>query len=238
MTKKNDTVLMKNRQKGIFHIAKTVFEKLKDEGIKTTLEKIAKNIGYKLKGIDFDAHELTSLNIKSDNLKYATICGSSSENTVNHVLNTLLDFEKNITKGKFIDIGSGKGKLLSHAYNCGFKKLIGVEFSKKLCEISQKNLSILGIKDVKILHMDAVDFVFPRDTKVIYFLNPFSDKVFKKVLSNILTERKKFIYDIYVVYRAPIFNDVFLKFKDFKHIKSDLFNGDLTEFYLLKRAGK
>ncbi len=233
--RKEETALMKNSQKGFFHIFATIFEKLHTKGIKVTLKKIVKNINYKLKGVDFSMQELSSLDIKSENLKYATICGSSAQETVDHVLKTLLSFDKNLTEGRFIDIGSGKGKLLLQASNFGFKVLEGVEFSYTLCEKAKQNLQRLKIKNIKINHLDACDYRFPSDTRVVYFLNPFTDRVFKKVLANLLKDSKNFTHDIYIVYRAPIFKEVFSTFYELKHIKSDLFQGDQTEFYLLKR---
>ncbi len=232
---KKDTILMKNSQKGFFHILSTVYEKLRTDGIKITVKKILKNIDYKLKGIDFSMQELSSLDIKSENLKYATICGSSSQETMAHVLKTLISFDKDITNGRFIDIGSGKGRLLVEAANMGFKVLEGVEFSHTLCQKAKRNLKLLKIKNVKINHIDAQKYIFPSDTKVVYFLNPFTDRVFKKVLTNLIDSSKNFIYDVYIVYRAPIFKEVFSSFDEFEHIKSDLFKKDRTEFYLLKR---
>ncbi len=52
-----------------------------------------------------------------------------------------------IPKGKnIIDIGSGKGRVLLIASEFGFKKAIGVEISKVLHDISEKNIKIYKTK--------------------------------------------------------------------------------------------
>ena len=42
----------------------------------------------------------------------------------------------------FIDIGSGKGRVLLIAAEFGIKEVRGIEFSPVLCEIAKKNISI------------------------------------------------------------------------------------------------
>ena len=114
MNSKN-TVMMHNHQKGFKHILETIYEKLRHDGIKVTLQKIAKNLYYKIKGIDFSMQALHDLDIQSSHKNHATICGSSSEETMHEVLKTIITLDDDITKGVFVDIGSGKGKLLARA---------------------------------------------------------------------------------------------------------------------------
>ena len=234
MNNKN-TVMMHNHQKGFKHIIETIYEKLTQDGIKVTLQKIAKNLYYKIKGIDFSMQELHNLDIKSLHKNHATICGSSSEETMHEVLKTIITLDDDITKGVFVDIGSGKGKLLARASRHGFKELIGVEFSKTLSSISRKNLQKLHIQNVTIYTEDATNFILPPHTKVIYLLNPFDDIVMEKFLIHILKQRHTFAYDIYLIYRAPVFAQLFTKFKDFVHVQTHEHKGDKTEFYLLKK---
>ncbi|HKS37428.1 MAG TPA: hypothetical protein VJW76_09580, partial [Verrucomicrobiae bacterium] len=42
----------------------------------------------------------------------------------------------------FVDFGSGKGRVLLIAAQCGFQNIIGVEFSPELCERTRKNVEI------------------------------------------------------------------------------------------------
>ncbi len=224
-------ILMNDNQKGFFFTLSVIFEKLRSDGIKTTLSKITKNIYYKIIGVDFDMQTLDQLTIKGGNKNLGTICGSSAEHTVQHILDSLVDFDKSILDGTFVDYGSGKGKLIIFAKNYGFQQCIGVEFAKELCEIATNNIKKLNIKDTTVVHGDAVDFTIPNDARVLYFLNPFHKSVFEQLLPKIISQSKKLNKELYIVYRAPIYNEVFQNYPEIKHLKKDYFRGDLTEFY-------
>ncbi len=229
--KEDQNILMINNQKGTFFAISVVFHKLKSDGIQTTFTKIIKNLYYKIIGVDFNMQELDHLTIKGENKNLGTICGSSAEHTVTHVLDTLVDFDESVLDGIFVDYGSGKGKLIIFAKNYGFKHCIGVEFAKELCEIATKNIKKLKIKDTHVIHSDAVDFAIPNDARVLYFLNPFHKSVFEQVLPKIIAQSKNLNRELYIVYRAPIYNEVFQNYPEIKHLKKDYFRGDLTEFY-------
>src|SRR5688572_3346622 len=42
----------------------------------------------------------------------------------------------------FLDIGSGKGRVLLIASQYGFRKIVGIEFSPELCAIARKNVEV------------------------------------------------------------------------------------------------
>src|SRR5262245_36170867 len=44
----------------------------------------------------------------------------------------------------FLDIGCGKGRPLVIASEYGFKELVGVDYSAKLCRVAQENLTACG----------------------------------------------------------------------------------------------
>jgi 16S rRNA G966 N2-methylase RsmD len=228
---KDKNLLMKNSQKGLFFTLGVVVNVLKEDGIKVTISKIFKNIYHRFLGIDFSMQEITNLTIQSNNKSYGTICGSSAEHTVKHILDELVLLDKSVLKGTFVDYGSGKGRLIVFAKQYGFNKTIGIEFAKELCEITQKNIELLSIKNSEVLHIDAVEYIPKEDTRVIYFLNPFAKNIFQKVLPKIIKHTKDFKNDIYIIYRAPIYKSVFLEFPQITHIKTDHFRGDITEFY-------
>ena len=106
-------------------------------------------------------------------------------------------------KSTLLDFGSGKGRVMMYALLNGFKKVIGVEYSKKLCEITEKNLRSLEVKkrrkyEYEILNIDASYYIIDDDVNVIFMFNPFSGDVFDKVILNIQKATKK--KDIYYVY--------------------------------------
>ena len=63
----------------------------------------------------------------------------------------------------FVDLGSGKGKVLILAAQCGFKRVVGVEFSRDLCLDARKNVVTFQRRarikiDAAIVESDAVDY--------------------------------------------------------------------------------
>ena len=99
----------------------------------------------------------------------------------------------------FIDIGAGKGRVLLMASRYNFRKMIGVEFSSKLCEIARKNFKICGCP-VEIVCMDATQYAFPDDPLVLYMCNPFSLEPMQKLAQNLEQSLGAKPRPIYVVY--------------------------------------
>ena len=236
--KKEQVVLMENNQKGIKHTLETILDLIKKGDIKVTLQKIYKNLYYKIKGIDFSMQSLKELDIQNPHKAHATICGSSSQETMENILDTICKLHPSIRQGLFVDIGSGKGRLLHTAYKYGFERYLGVEFSEQLATISKENFKKLNIFDVEILTMDATTFIPPKDTRVLYLLNPFDDVVLTKFLKQVLKYHHFYQHDIYIIYRAPVFKEVFEKFNTIKHLKTVDFHGDISEIYLLRQQEK
>jgi cyclopropane fatty-acyl-phospholipid synthase-like methyltransferase len=90
----------------------------------------------------------------------------------------------------FIDMGSGKGRVLFVAAEYPFRKVIGVEFSNALHDEAVANLKRYKYPgrrcaDIEPVHVDARDFEFPNDNLVIYLFNPFGPEVMEKMLANL-----------------------------------------------------
>ncbi|MBW2173575.1 MAG: class I SAM-dependent methyltransferase [Deltaproteobacteria bacterium] len=105
----------------------------------------------------------------------------------------------------FIDYGSGKGRVLLLAAEYPFKRIIGVELSKKLHEIAQNNIKIWKCSnpkctDIKLCHGDATQFKLPDDPLVIFFFAPFRGIVKDLVVSNIRESFNANPRPIHIVY--------------------------------------
>jgi len=81
----------------------------------------------------------------------------------------------------FVDLGCGKGRPLVMARESGFRRLIGVELSKRLCKICRSNCPT-----AHVIQGDAGTFQFPEGNIVVFLFNPFSDVVMKRVAVNLL----------------------------------------------------
>jgi SAM-dependent methyltransferase len=104
----------------------------------------------------------------------------------------------------FIDVGCGKGRALILAHEAGFKRLVGVDFSKELLETAKKNINTCKV--TADLHCcDAEAFRFPQEPCVVYFYNPFGTKLISRVASRIPSMS-------YIVYANPRHRSAFSQF--------------------------
>ncbi len=113
----------------------------------------------------------------------------------------------------FVDLGSGKGRVLLMASDRPFRRILGVELLPNLHRQAQTNLGkYRGASQrcflVESILADARDFTFPGSQLVVYLFNPFPKPVLETVLENLersLTEDPR---RAYLVYNHPILEGV------------------------------
>jgi len=76
------------------------------------------------------------------------------------------------TRFSFIDFGSGKGRVLLIASQLPFKSVIGVEFSRELCEIANSNIAKIppskcAASWVGCVHTDVMEYRLPGNSNRI-----------------------------------------------------------------------
>jgi hypothetical protein len=111
----------------------------------------------------------------------------------------------------FIDLGSGKGRVLLMASDYPFKRIIGVEFMPELHRVAEKNITGFAsdrqqCRQIETVCMDARDFQFPLGPLVVYVFNPFSEATFAQVLENLSWSVEQNPRRVYVAYRFPEFD--------------------------------
>lgn len=136
-------------------------------------------------------------------------------------------------KGTFVDIGSGKGRVLILAAEYGFQRLIGVEFSKALCDVAEDNLRRYRSRtamnfDCRIIHSDAMDYEFDPTTRVIFLFNPFDRVVMESVAGKIRDLQANTPESLYLIYNNPAQREVLDRLPNFK--PGSIFNIAETEF--------
>jgi predicted RNA methylase len=134
----------------------------------------------------------------------------------------------------FIDIGAGKGRVLLMASRYPFRRIVGVEFVPKLCEIARKNSEICR-RPTEIHCMDATHYVFPDDPLVVYMFNPFGIEPMRKLAQNLeqsLAARPRPVYLVYwnpshprAFSGSPYFAQVVYRRDEFAIFRSVLNNG-------------
>jgi SAM-dependent methyltransferase len=120
----------------------------------------------------------------------------------------------------FIDLGSGKGRVLLMAAEYGFKRTIGVEFMPEWHRIAQENIRKFAaaaaaeskcMPPIDNLCMDARDFDFPPGPLVVYLFNPFPEPVLAVVLERLRKSLAKNPRPMFLAYRFPEFEPLLLK---------------------------
>ena len=107
-----------------------------------------------------------------------------------------------------IDIGCGKGRVLLMAAEYGFEDVRGVEFSKSLCSIANKNIlkyrkSTQTRTSFIVVNEDAAEYQY-GDEDVFFLYNPFDEVILEKVLQNISVSLKSRNRTIWMIYANAI----------------------------------
>lgn len=115
--------------------------------------------------------------------------------------------------GDFVDLGSGKGKVLLLASEFPFENILGVEFAEELNTICRENIRRYGQKrslrcNVQAITADVVDYPFSGREEVIYISNPFDGIILGRVLENIVASIHANDRPIWIIYSTAIHRSV------------------------------
>jgi SAM-dependent methyltransferase len=113
----------------------------------------------------------------------------------------------------FVDLGSGKGRVLLMAASCGFKRIVGVEFMPEWHRAAEENIRNHGAhcsaeEKAAVIEshcMDARDFEFPAGPLVVYLFNPFPEPVLAAVLDRLRQSVLNHPRPVFLAYRYPEF---------------------------------
>jgi hypothetical protein len=131
-----------------------------------------------------------------------------------YLLEKVFDYLKNEqANDSIVDYGSGKGRVMVVAAYYGFKRIIGIDFSSRLCEAAKQ--SILNPQQqfpdatFKIIHADATTYDIEKDDNVMFFFNPFDEVVMEQIIINIRQSLRNYPRKIYVAYINPVHKELF-----------------------------
>lgn len=165
---------------------------LRRRGLRGTIRLALLKGLYRIQGAIFDCRfgvdtsskvELRDLRIEGPNVVHG-IRYQPTPTRLFHEMIAALDVPVN--DFTLVDFGCGKGRTLLQAARFGFKKAVGVEFSKDLATIAMANAKRMGLEEkVVVVCQDAVAFEPPLENCVFYFFLPFLDPVMSVVVQNI-----------------------------------------------------
>lgn len=110
--------------------------------------------------------------------------------------------------GAFVDLGSGKGRVLLIAAQSGFQRIVGVEFSRELCEIARENVKIFLRQtqitaQIEVIESDVATWPVHRGDNVFFMFHPFKKTVLARFLDNLQNSLTEFPRKIWLVYNNP-----------------------------------
>jgi SAM-dependent methyltransferase len=116
----------------------------------------------------------------------------------------------------FVDLGSGKGRVLLMAAPYGFKRIIGVEFMPEWHRVAEENIRKFAtqyaiVSPIESFCMDAREFDFPGGPLVVYLFNPFPEPVLAVVLEKLRESQLSNPRPVFVAYRYPEFDSLIQK---------------------------
>ncbi|MFZ1685044.1 MAG: hypothetical protein WAU88_13090 [Candidatus Zixiibacteriota bacterium] len=112
----------------------------------------------------------------------------------------------------FVDLGSGKGRVLMVAAECGFRNARGIEFAGDLCTIASANCASFKRKsgsdcNFDIVETDAAAYHPSQTDRVFFMFNPFDAELLGKVLGNIEASVTASPRPIFICYYNPAFGE-------------------------------
>jgi SAM-dependent methyltransferase len=108
----------------------------------------------------------------------------------------------------FVDLGSGKGRVIFEAArHYPFRRIIGVELAPELNAIAADNLrrfrGRLRCTDVELVNADATEWMPPDDLTIAYMFNPFKGDAFSAAVSNLVDLVDRRGWPLRVIYANP-----------------------------------
>ncbi len=141
----------------------------------------------------------------------------------------------NFREFTFIDIGSGKGRVLLMAAEYPFRRIVGIELLPDLHRIAQENIAKYRSDSrqcfaIESLCADARDFVFPPEPLVLYLFNPLPEAGLEELLGNLETSLRNQPRPVYVLYHNPLLERTVVARSGFRKMMSTqqyaLYHGD------------
>ena len=87
----------------------------------------------------------------------------------------------------FIDIGSGKGKVLLMAAHYPFKRVVGIEYAPVLHEVAVRNVAAFRSEDqrcknIEPVHADALQYEMPEGPLALFIFNALAKDTMRQLL--------------------------------------------------------
>lgn len=134
----------------------------------------------------------------------------------------------------FADIGCGLGRVLCVASLFKFKKVIGIDLDKELCDQALRNANQMRFKKapMEIIAGDALELDLDEIT-VFYFYSPFGEQTMDTFLENVKESLDRNPRKIQMIYLNPTYIKVFKskKWLSLKEERKTRFTGNKVTYW-------
>lgn len=139
----------------------------------------------------------------------------------------------------FLDIGSGKGRVLLIAAQHPFACVRGIEFSGALCSVARRNVETFAAAvklkaPIEVVEADAAKYAFRPEEQVLFMYNPFGPIVMTRVLDNLRRALAPSSRRTILIYNTPLLHDMITSSGIFEVDRS--FNISGTQFNVYERG--
>lgn len=108
----------------------------------------------------------------------------------------------------FLDMGSGKGRVVLQAAQYPIKRVIGIELSEELHEVAVQNVERsrgkVQCKDIELVKTDVLAYDVPDDVTIVYFFNPFQGEVFRAAVEKLAASLRRRPRTLKIIYMNPV----------------------------------
>ena len=105
----------------------------------------------------------------------------------------------------FLDLGSGKGRIVLSAARFPFRRIIGVELSERLTAIARRNVATCRLRprdvDIELVIADVLAYRIPDEVSVVYMFNPFGGAIFESVIAQLIASVDRRPREVRVILR-------------------------------------
>ena len=113
-----------------------------------------------------------------------------------------------LARATFVDLGSGKGRVVLLAAMRRFREVVGVELSPKLHDIARRNRDLVASAGVlrspiRFELGDAAELDVPRGPVVLYLYHPFQESVAEAVLARVVASIQRAPRPFAILYGHP-----------------------------------
>jgi hypothetical protein len=123
----------------------------------------------------------------------------------------------------FIDVGSGKGRVLLMAAGYPFQRILGIELFPALHGIAEENVRNYKSETqqcfvIESVCEDARRFEFPPEPALLYLFNPLPEAGFREMLDHLEQSLLNYPRPFFVLYHNPLLEHVLSQRTVFKKI--------------------